>query len=258
MNRTKLFKFKPTKELWVVLLTWILVVSTFYLSFQVITTQRVAAQFITFGILGIAILGVFVPVAWNTLIMKRPLSSIGLKKDKLAISIGLCLVLSMIQYFLTLRTVSLPGLNELVPLATMALAVGLYENIFYRGWVQLRMEEYFGVIPGIVLSAVIYSLYHIGYGMRIDEMLFLLVIGLVYSSIFKITSSVFILYPLLTPTGAIFTQIKDGLKLPFEATYGFVDVIVLVVVGLIVINRVFKKQKLAQNNNKSVSDMVQQ
>ena len=93
----------------------------------------------------------------------------------------------------------------MVALATMVLAVGLYENIFYHGWVQMRMGEYFGVIPGIVLSAVIYSLYHIAYGMHIDEMLFLLVIGLVYSSIFRITSSVFILYPLLTPTGAMFT-----------------------------------------------------
>ncbi|HAN20520.1 MAG: hypothetical protein A2Y15_04205 [Clostridiales bacterium GWF2_36_10] len=242
MKQLKLFKFKPTKELWVVLLSWILVVSTFYLSFQVITLKRVAAQFITFGIIGITIFGILVPVAWNSIIMKRPLSSIGLKKDKLVISLGLCIVFSIIQYYITLRKLTLPGFNELVPLITMALAVGLYENIFYRGWVQLRIEECFGIIPGIVLSAVIYCFYHIGYGMNPNEMLILFIIGLIYSSIFRLTSSVFILYPLLTPTGALFTQIKDGLQIPFEATYGFINVIAMSLIGILLISRYSRKK----------------
>lgn len=243
MKISKWFKFKPAKEILVVLLSWIMVVSVFYIAFNAITTQRVALHFITFSIVGITMLGVAVPVAWNTLIMKRPLSDIGIKKDKLVLSIILGVVLSVIQYFLTINNLGVPGVKELIPLITMALAVGFYENIFYRGWVQLRMEECFGIIPGIILSAVIYCLYHIGYGMPLSELITLFIVGLVYSSIFRLTSNIFILFPFLTPTGALFTQIKDGLNIPFEATYGFLDVILLLVAVLVIVKKISKSKK---------------
>jgi membrane protease YdiL (CAAX protease family) len=59
----------------------------------------------------------------------------------------------------------------------MALAVGLFEAIFFRGWLQLRFENAFGSVPGLVLGALCYSLYHIGYGMNFDELLFLFGLG---------------------------------------------------------------------------------
>lgn len=37
----------------------------------------------------------------------------------------------------------------------------------------------------------------------------------------RITCNIFILYPLLTPSGALFAIVQDGLRKPFEATYGF-------------------------------------
>ncbi len=243
MSMSKLFKFKPTNEIFAVLVSWIMVVAAFYLAFNIITIQRVALNFITFGVIGIVLLGVSVPVIWTVIIKKRPLSELGIKRDKIVISIILGIILSVIQYFLTIKNIEVPAAKELIPLATMAIAVGFYENIFYRGWVQLRMEEYFGIIPGIVLSAVIYSLYHIGYGMPSNEIITLFIVGLVYSVIFRLTSNIFILFPLLTPTGALFTQIKDGLRIPFEATLGFADIILICMVILIVVNKVSKGKK---------------
>jgi len=243
MTQTKWFRFKPAKELWIVLLSWVLVTSTLYLSFQVITLKRVAAQFITFGIICITLFGIFVPLVWCTIVKKRSLSSLGIKKDKLAVSIVLCFAFAVIQYFMTLRTLTLPAFHTLLPLVVMSLAVGLYENIFYRGWVQLRMEECFGIIPGIILSAVIYCFYHIGYGMAADEFLLLFVIGLIYAAIFRLTCNIFILYPFLTPSGGLYSNIKDGLQMPFEATYGFILVIGLSAVGLIIIGKISKKMK---------------
>ncbi|HCF70306.1 MAG TPA: hypothetical protein DER33_01720 [Syntrophomonas sp.] len=67
------------------------------------------------------------------------------------------------------------------------------------------------------------------------------VIGLVYSSIFRLTSNILILYPFLTPNGALFTQIKEGLSIPFPATYGFLDVILFAIIGLALINKAHKK-----------------
>lgn len=244
METSKWFKFKPTKEIYFVLASWIMVVTAFYTAFNIFTTKKVALNFITFGVVGITLLGITVLLVWNCIIRKRPLSDLGVKKDKLVLSLILGVILSIIQYYMTIRNIELPPIIELIPLTTMAIAVGLYENIFYRGWVQLRMEEYFGIVPGIVLSAVIYSLYHVGYGMNTDEMVVLFIVGLVYSVIFRFTSNIFILFPFLTPTGALFSQIKEGLTLPFPATYGFANVILVSIVILYVINKVSRHRNI--------------
>ena len=256
MNISKWFKFNPKKELLVVLLSWVMVVSVFYLAFNIITIQRVALHFITFAVVGITILGITVPVAWNTLIMQRPLSDLGIKKDKLGLSITLCIIFSVIQYYLTIRNIETPSIWELAPLITMTVAVGFYENIFYRGWIQLRMEEYFGIIPGILLSAIIYCLYHIGYGMTAGEMVILFIVGLVYSSIFRLTTNVFILFPFLTPSGAFFTQLKEGLRIPFEATYGFACIIVLCIIALVIVNKIRKGKEIKTKESFIRSDTV--
>jgi membrane protease YdiL (CAAX protease family) len=245
MYMTKWFKFKPTKEILIVLASYIMVVSVFYFAFNIITFDNVAPSFIAFGVIGIALLGIAVPALWTVFIKKRPLSALGIKKDKLIISLVIGFLLCITQYFLTLKNLELPASKELIPLATMAVAVGLFENIFFRGWVQLRMEECFGIIPGILLSSVIYAVYHIGYGMGIEEMLTLFIVGLAYSTIFRLTSNIFILFPLLTPTGALFTQIKDGLRIPFEATLGFADVIVGCILILYFINKFGKRKNVS-------------
>jgi len=245
MNQAKWFKFQPTKEIWVVLLSWVMVVFAFFAAFQVFTTERVAANYITFGIIGITLCGVMIPAVWNTLVMKRSLAAIGITRRNLFISILLGTAIAIAQYVLTLKTIELPVFSELLPLAAMAVAVGFYENIFYRGWVQLRMEKYFGIVPSIALSAIIYSLYHIGYGMATEEMVILFVIGIVYAAIFRVTSNIFILFPLLTPSGGLFSSIQNGLRIPFEATYGFVNVVVLIIVGLMMINSLTKKKSVS-------------
>lgn len=255
MSMSNLFRFKPTKEIFAVLASWIMVVSAFYLAFNIITIKHVALNFITFGIVGITLLGVLAPVIWTAFIKKKPLSRLGIKRDKIAVSIVLGIILSVVQYFLTIKNIEIPATKELIPLITMAIAVGFYENIFYRGWVQLRMEEYFGIIPGIVLSAVIYSLYHIGYDMPANEIITLFIVGLVYSTIFRLTSNIFILFPFLTPSGALFTQIKDGLRIPFEATLGFADVIILCVAILIVVNRISKGKRKQNAKNKDSANI---
>ena len=139
MNISKWFKFNPKKELLVVLLSWVMVVSVFYLAFNIITIQRVALHFITFAVVGITILGITVPVAWNTLIMKRPLSDLGIKKDKLGLSITLCIIFSVIQYYLTIRNIETPSIWELAPLITMTVAVGFYENKIGRASCRERV-----------------------------------------------------------------------------------------------------------------------
>ena len=74
---------------------------------------------------------------------------------------------------------TLPAPVDWVPLLVMSLTVGLFEAIFFRGFVQTRLEASFGTVPGVVGGAAFYALYHVGYGMPLSAMIFLFGLGVV-------------------------------------------------------------------------------
>ena len=214
--------WRPSRDTLVVLLSYGLVVAGLYTAFQVFTTDRVAANFITFGPVTLAGLGIALPVLYTVLVRRRPLTDLGLTARHLLPSLILGLLLGWDTYSNTLGNLNLVWTRDAVPLVVMALAVGLFEAIFFRGWLQLRFEEAFGVVPAVVLGAVCYSLYHVGYGMDWNEMLFLFGLGLVFAAVFRLTKNVAVLWPFYTPIGGLYTNLTEGLTMPFEATYGFV------------------------------------
>jgi hypothetical protein len=220
----------PTQETWVALVSYLLVVGGLSLAFQVFTTARVAANFITFGPITLALLGVGLPVFYMTVLRRRSPADLGITWRQLVPSLILGLLLGWDTYRETLGTQSWQPTRETVPLIVMALAVGIFEAIFFRGWLQLRFEEAFGIVPGLILASLCYSLYHVGYGMTGREMLFLFGLGMVFAAVFRLTKNIFVLWPFYTPVGSLYTNVTEGLTMPFEATYGF-----LLTLGLIAV-----------------------
>jgi membrane protease YdiL (CAAX protease family) len=125
----------------------------------------------------------------------------------------------------TLSTITLPGFPQLFPLVLMTLSVGLFEAVFFRGWIQLTIERSFGAIPAILIAPIFYSFYHIGYGMTIQELGFLYLLGISFSIAFRVTKNILVLWPFYTWIGGLYTNIMEGRVLPFEASYGFINVI---------------------------------
>jgi membrane protease YdiL (CAAX protease family) len=213
--------WEPAGDTLAAFISYLLVVAGLYTAFQIFTTERIAANFILFGPITLAGLGVALPVLYTTLIRRRSIADLGLTRQRLLPSLFLSLLLGWDTYRNTLATMTIEWDRLIVPLITMTLAVGLFEAIFFRGWLQMRLEKAFGMLPGLVLGALFYSLYHVGYGMTMDEMLFLFGFGLVFGAFFRLTKNVFVLWPFYTPVGSLYTNLKEGLTLPFEATYGF-------------------------------------
>jgi len=115
----------------------------------------------------------------------------------------------------------------------MALVVGVFESIFFRGFVQGRLEEAFGSRVGIAGAAVLYGAYHVGYGMGLREMLFLTGLGVVYAVAYALPRNVFVLWPLLTPVGSFFANVEAGdIDLPWASIMGFADVLALMVAAI--------------------------
>jgi membrane protease YdiL (CAAX protease family) len=234
-------RWKPDRDTLVALVSYAFVVLGLYTAFQVFTTERVALNFITFGPVTLAGLGVALPVLYTVLVRRRSLADLGITSQQLIPSLALGLLLGWDTYRNTLAPTNPVWTQAEVPLIVMALAVGLFEAVFFRGWLQLRFEAAFGLVPGLILAAACYSLYHVGYGMDSGEMLFLFGLGLTFGAFFRLTKNIFVLWPFYTTVGSIYTNLGEGLVLPFEATYGFVITLVLmlalIAVGIVLYNR---------------------
>ena len=244
-------RWKPNNDLLIVAISWMLVVGALYTATNIVG-QDVwdgIAYFLLYAVLGAALCGVGIPLYWMVIVRKRPVSYLGLTTRWLGLSMVLQLVFAGLQFLPTLAKTILPSFENLVPLITLALTIGFFEAVFWRGWVLLRLEEAFGFLPALILSSALYAAYHIGYGMPASEMVFLFFIGVMYAVTFRLTKNVFILWPIFQPMGQLVTLIKDGLSLPLPAAVGFVEALILMLVMIWLAARYQKKRSGLENAN---------
>src|SRR5207344_3202072 len=134
-----------------------------------------------------------------------------------------------VQFALTLAHTDLPAAEDWVPLLVMALVVGVFESIFFRGFAQGVLEAAFGREVGVAGAAVLYGAYHVGYGMAGPELLFLTGLGLVYAVAYALVRNLLVLWPLLTPLGSFYANLENtDIELPWASILGFADVLAVV------------------------------
>lgn len=217
------------------------VVVAFRVAFTVFTADNVLGLFLTFAV-GL-LLGVVGPIGYQVWIRNRDLRSLGIGLHRLPETIGIGFSLAAVQFLMTLWGYQLPDPVDWIPLLVMSLVVGLFEAVFFRGFIQCRLEASFGAGPAVAGAALLYALYHVGYGMGFEEMLFLFGLGVVYAIVFRLTSNILVLWPLLTPLGAFFNNLQAGdIPLPWESILGFVDVAVVMGVAIWLAKRRIRKR----------------
>ena len=220
------------------------VVVLFRLAFTVFTTDNVLGLFLCFA--AGMLLGVVGPVVYQVWGRRRPLRSLGLGAHQLRPTLVMGLTLAAAQVGVTFLGYAMPAPAEWVPLLGMSLVVGLFEAVFFRGFVQGRLEASFGPVPAVAGAALLYGAYHVGYGMGLSELWFLLGLGVVYAVAYRLTTNVLILWPLLTPMGAFFNNLSSGdIDLPWASLLGFADVAVLMAATIWVAHRRVGKVRAA-------------
>ena len=203
---------------------YVVVVGLFRLAFIGFTADRVLGLFLAFA--GGLILGVAGPVAYTTWVRHRPLRTLGLGVDHLRPTLALAALFGGVQFVIMFWGYTLPAPVDWVPLLVLSLTVGVFEAVFFRGFVQGRLEAGFGTVGGVAGAAVLYALYHVGYGMTGGEMVFLFGLGVVYAIAYRLVNNVLVLWPLLTPIGAFFNYLESGdVVLPWASILGFADVL---------------------------------
>jgi CAAX protease family protein len=237
-------RWQPSKDLVAVALSWLLVVASLYTASIIVGPNAWGgfAYFLLYGLLTATVFGLGVPLYWTTVVRHRPIGDLGITRQHLGKSFALQVILCAVMYAGALGSLSLPPVEGLVPLVALALAIGFFEAVFWRGWVLLRLEESFGFLPAVILGSLLYSLYHVGYGMPPSEMAFLFLVGVLFAVTFRLTNSVFVLWPLFQPIGQLMTLLRDGLSLPLLAAVGFGEVFIVMVVVVWFAGRTYRRR----------------
>jgi uncharacterized protein len=241
-------RWRPGRDLLAVAVSWLLVTGSLYVATHVVgsTVAGGMAYFFLYGVLAATVFGLGIPLYWTVVVRRRPIADLGITTRLLGLSLLLQVAFAALQFVPTFGRTQLPPFEQFLPLVALSLAIGFFEAVFWRGWVQLRLEDAFGIIPAILLGALIYAAYHIGYGMPLSEIGFLFLVGVMYAVIFRLTKNVFILWPLLQPMGQLVTLVRDGLSLPVLAALGFLDVLGLMVLLIWLARRTYRKHLQAR------------
>ncbi len=232
-------RWNPGKDLLAVAGSWLLVTGALYTATVIIgpSVWGGFAYFLLYALLCATIFGVGFPLYWTVVkrqrsiadlglttqrlipVVKRQrsIADLGLTTQRLIPSLALQAVFSVLLYSVTLARVQLPSANELIPLIGLALAIGFFEAIFWRGWVLLRLEDAFGIIPAILLGSA--------------------------------------LWPVFQPMGQLVTLIEDGLSLPLLAALGFAEVLLLMLALVWFAQRYYLKQSSHKNQTTQSTDL---
>lgn len=220
-------------DLAMIALTYTAVVGLYWVAFRTIEGQDLLL-FLFFA-LGM-IVGVAGPVIYTVWGRGRTLATLGLTRANLPRVASRAVVFAAVQFSVTFWGYDgLPAAKDVITLGAMSLVVGIFESIFFRGFVQGRLQAAFGVAPALFGAALLYGIYHVGYGMGAEEIVFLSGLGIVYALAYATNENLLIMWPLLTPLGSLFAQLEGGEltgRLPWAALLGFGDVLAVMVTVL--------------------------
>ena len=220
------------RDLAVIAAFYVCIVALYRLAFGYFTVNSVVGLFLCFA--GGMVLGVVGPVVYTVWVRGRSLRTLGFSAANWRQAVLLGLLFAALQFSITLFGLDLPADPvDWVPLLVMSLTVGLFEAVFFRGFVQTRLEASFGPVAGVGGAAAMYALYHVGYGMQPAEMIFLFGLGVVYAIAFGIVHNLLVLWPLLTPLGGFFATVTaQSFELPWMSILGFLDVLAVMIVAV--------------------------
>ena len=206
---SKLFLWQPSQDTLVTVIAGIVIIG---LSIALGATESIPWISIIIRDIGQISLGILFPLLYirqhgNDFI------SFGFSFKKWYVFLPINLVLGILLLLLFLSDVPPPDdfrldMSILWVGAFFMLAV-IFEMVFFYGFLRTMFERAFGIVPGVVLCAVFYSLHHVGFQPEFGK---LFVVGLIFAVVYRIGNSVLLLYPFFVGVGAtydVFIQSKE-------------------------------------------------
>ncbi len=171
--------WKPdTRDFAVIVILFIVVTSGLRAAFMVTPTERGGAMLLALA--GTLLVGVAGPVTYTVWHRHRPLATLGLTGDRLSLTAALAAVFGIMQFLMTLHHRSLPAAGKWVPLLALSVTVGLFEAVFFFGFIQGRLEEALGALPAALFAAGLFALSHYGYHLPSGDLVVMFGFGVLF------------------------------------------------------------------------------
>ena len=195
----RFFSWSPSTDTAIAALSVVLMMILAYLG--LVLFEGTWLSFLIFVLIGTVGVCVILPLYWMVVRRKKGLDTLGITTKHWLASLlaGVFLAgfsLWGYHHSFGISAAIIPGLIVGV--------YALWEIVFVCGWLQLRFEEAFGIIPGIILASLCGSLYHIGYGwLDFSILVGMFIVGVFTAAIFRFTKNILILWPFFMPVASL-------------------------------------------------------
>lgn len=117
-----------------------------------------------------------------------------------------------------------------------------FEEFLFRGFIQTRVEKEFGSVIAVVVSGLMFSLYHLGYPdfRTIEDTLLLLAVGLGFALAYKLADNNLIVSYFVNLPNAFVTYMLKAEQFPtftFGSSIFAVITVVVIIIGIIMFRR---------------------
>jgi uncharacterized protein len=247
MKRNTLIFFHPGKDALIALLAFIAGVLFNHIADLYVSTPIFYVFYQGIFALGICI---FFPLWFTAIKQKRSLSEIGITSNHWlpAVFVGIIVAaLSTGGRIINLQIV-FPGIVLFLILTTCMMMSTLFEEVFFRGFIQTRFEKSFGMIPAIIFSGLCFALYHSAQsfiGLDIRELFVLFCTGIFFSITFRITKNIITSYIVNLPQ-AILTFVGEPKFIAYSAHFNLTSAVISLItffIGLFLIVFINTKNK---------------
>ena len=180
-----------------------------------IPSDHVAGPVVLFG--GIFFgCGVFIPLLWTLSIERSGLAGLGVHGRLLYRALTIQLLLSALNVGLMFQLGDPLALetSTLAAAAIVLLAGNTMEALLYFGFLHLRLERAFGVLPAIAGTSLLYVSWHLGSQLPLESdplnaaaKLFL--VGVMYQTVFALTRNLFSIWFLYQLSGAMLDYVVN-------------------------------------------------
>lgn len=136
---------------------------------------------------------------------------------------------------------------HLLPLGIVPLLMTtFFEEFLFRGFVQSRVEQQFGWFPAILVSGIMFSLYHLGYpGFRtFGDILLLFAVGLGFAIAYKLSDNNLLVSYFVNLPNAFVTYMLKYEQFPVMNLGAIIAGVITLILIILIFYRVWRTLKI--------------
>ncbi len=193
------------------------------------------AALAVYFVLGNLVVATLIPAWIVGRVRREGAAGLGFTRYRLGIALIVTVVLAVGSLPTFLASAAAAGIDPVQHLA-YNLTI-LWEPLFVYGWLLLRFRRAFGWLPGILLAAAGFAIYHLG-TVPLEIVLVFFVTGIVFCAVMAAVRNLWVMFPLAAGVSSAIGTLQAGLVFTWEtAISGFAVLLVQALVLWFVLRR---------------------